>query len=259
MTDDLFEAVAPRASEAQEVVALEYVPQAGLDVQSLMAAAVAQGDASGVEILERLMDLRDREVSRQAEQAMAEALWQFKQRVPPIPRDKRGTGFQGRDGAMQYVWYAPLDTIQRIVDPLLSELGLWYSWSSEASERSVTTTCTLSHVSGATRTASMVLPVTGPPKSSATQAHAGTRSFAKRLTLSDVLGLSTTDDLDGADGDAGAPISDDQLRELRALVQRKLGTDIDRFLAWAGVESLDQMPGAKYDEAVRFLNAKADR
>lgn len=239
--------------------ALQYEPSHGMDVQKLMEQAIAKDGDGGVELMERLMDLRDRELAHQAERAFHEAFAQFKRTCPPIPRDKKGASFATQDGASrEWVMYAPLETIQRIVDPLLFDLGFSYSWDSKATEKSVLTTCTLRHVSGHSVTSSMTLPISGPPKSSVTQASAGTRTFAKRLTLSDVLGIATDDDMDGADGGSGEPLTEDQLRTLRDLIAKR-EVDIDSFLGLFGVGSLADIPQASYGTAERFLKARKEK
>jgi len=230
-----------------------------MDMQALIALALEKDGA--VEVIERLVELRNREAERAAARAFHEAFAEFKRRCPRIPRLKRGTGFANVEtGTKEYVWYADLETIQPIVDPILFEVGLSYSWSSEATERLVTTHCTLRHVDGHSVTSSMALPVSGPPKSSVTQASSGTRSFGKRVTLSDVLGISTMDDPDGRDenGGGGADVIDEgQLANLQALYDEVQGNlDGKKFLEYYGIEKLADMPVKQYANAIRALERK---
>jgi len=102
------------------------------------------------------------------------------------------------------------------------------------------------------------LPVSGPPKSSKTQAHAGTRSFNKRLTLSDVLGIQTTDDTDGEDDGAHETLSDEQMSEIRALM-KQAGTPIASILKFAKAPTLDAVTVDKYDDIISTLRAKVAR
>jgi len=230
-----------------------------LDMQSLLALAIEKDGA--IEVIERLVELRNREAARQAAQAFHAAFAEFKRRCPRIPRLKRGTGFAGRDGTTQYTWYADLETIQPRVDPILLDVGLSYTWSNEATDKLVTTYCTLRHVDGHAVTSSMVLPISGPPKSSTTQASSGTRSFGKRITLSDVLGLSTSDEHDGAGGDVGEKeaVDEQQLANLEALwdeVKGKMRQGGKLFFDNFGVERLADIPATRYAEAVDMLERK---
>ena len=245
------------APVVEEVVAVrQYAPQAGMDVEKLMALAIEKDGA--IEVIERLAKLRGDEIKRQAEEALGRAIASFKLACPVIARTKRGTAFANRDGTTSHTYYAPLDGIQAVVDPILHPLGLTYSWDNTADSEQVTTTCVLRHVLGAERRSAMSLPVTGPPKSSKTQAASGTRTFNKRITLSDVLGIATCDDVDGQDGDADEPINAAQLSAIQALVQSKQ-VDIDKFLAYVGVGSLKDIPAAAYGMAVRTIEAKKDK
>lgn len=228
-----------------------------LDIEGLLHMAIEKDGA--IEVIERLRDMRNDELAREAEREFQAAFGEFKRRCPPIPRDKKGAGFKAKDsGVRQYVWYAPLDTMQRIVDPILFDLGFHYRWDSKATENAVVTTCTLKHAGGHEVQSSMTLPVSGPPQSSKTQAHSGTRTFAKRITLEDVLGLATVDDLDGADGDAGDAIDESQLAEIRSLILRKQ-TNEAKLLEFAGVDAWENLPVERFDMVVKLLKSKKDR
>lgn len=240
-------------SQTEIEVGTEVAAPVGMDVEKLMALAIEKEGA--IEVIERLAQLRNDEMAREAEHRFGEAFAEFKRLCPPIPRTKRGAGFAGAGGVKEYVMYAPLDGIQGVVDPILNDVGLSYWWDSSASEKSVVTTCVLRHVGGHERRSAMALPVSGPPKSSVTQAHAGTRSFNKRLTLSDVLGIQTVDDVDGQDVGEHTAISADQLLELQELVNGR-DVDIDRFLEYVGVDSLKSIPEASFGMAQRTLLAK---
>ena len=236
--------------------ALTYTPAGGMDVERLMALAIEKEGT--VDVLERLVALRNTEMERQAREAFFDALARFHRVVPPIPRTKRGASFVDKAGVEHVTWYAPLDGIQKIANPILHPLGLFYSWSNEATEKAVTTHCTLRHVLGHSETSSMALPVSGPPKSSVTQASSGTRSFGKRITLSDVLGISTCDEHDGAGSDdAGETVSFEQLTNLEGLYDEvKLRVDFPKFCAFFGITKLSEMPAAKYGQAIDMLERK---
>lgn len=227
-----------------------------LDIEGLLHLAIEKDGA--IEVIERLRDMRNDELAREAEREFQAAFGEFKRRCPPIPRDKVGASFVDKAGVRHVTKYAPLDTIQPIVDPLLFELGFHYRWSNKATSDSVMTTCVLKHAGGHEETSSMTLPVSGPPKSSTTQAHSGTRTFAKRITLEDVLGLATVDDLDGADGDAGDAIDESQLAEIRSLILRKQTTEA-KLLEFAGVDAWENLPLERFDMVVKLLKSKKDR
>jgi hypothetical protein len=132
-------------------------------INQLMALAIEKEGA--IEVIERLAALRESEMAREAEHEFMQAFAEFKGRCPAIPRNKKGKEFAGKGGVKSYIMYAPLDTAQMIVDPILFGLGFSYWWTSEATAEVVVTTCHLRHVGGHERTSSMALPITTIPQS----------------------------------------------------------------------------------------------
>lgn len=230
----------------------------GMDVEALMHVAVEKG-SEGVEILERLMDLRDREADREARLGFQEAFAEFHRRCPPIPRDTKGKQLANHEGTgKNTLMFAGLETIQRIVDPILHELGFSYAFTvPQATERSLQVRCDLFHTDHI-RTSVMVVPIPNIPKASGAQNFTGARTTGKRLTLSDVLGIATED------ADASGPtaevltVDDDELKALQDLVTRK-DVQIGRVLEFAGVPSLSDVPAASYGMLKRFLETRKDR
>jgi hypothetical protein len=233
------------------------------DTHSLMRLAIERDGA--IEVIERLAQLREDERKREAEEAFDAAMAEFFRLCPPIPRDKRGAGFVPKGGSVrEYTYYAPFDAIQGVVNPFLRPLGLSYWFSSEATTTHVTTRCILRHKLGHQRIAAATLPISGAPMTSATQGSAGTRSFGKRLTLSDVLGIQTCDEHDGADGDAGAAetVDEKQLAALQefvdSIIEAGRGFDLARFVGFFQVDALAAIPVARFDEACGMLRQRLE-
>ena len=185
----------------------------GLDVNALMMAALDKGE-SAVAALEKLVDLEDRVAKREAVRMFGEAFSRFRSALPPIPRTKKGAVRDGRS-----IMYADLETIQQIVDPLLAEHGFVYRFTTEPSKDGqwLIVECVLHHEAGHSERSSMPVPMTTIPKASKAQEATGTRTYGKRIALSDVLGISTTDDLDGAGPDSASTIDSDTVEQLSAL------------------------------------------
>lgn len=231
-------------------------PADAMDFQSLMAMAVEKEGA--IDVIERLREMRNDELAREAERQFQEAFAEFKRRCPPIPRNKKGKEFAGKGGVKSHIMFAPLDTAQQIVDPHLFELGFSYWWTSEATAESVTTTCHLRHVAGHERTSSMALPITSIPQATKSQEHGGTRTMNKRLTLEDVLGLQLADDVDGQDGDGSESLTVEQVAEIQALILRA-GSNASTVCRVGKAETLDEIKQDKYDLIVDTLKVKAIR
>ena len=185
-----------------------------MDVQALMSQAIASGDGeASVALMERLMDLRDREVRHNAEQALNQALAEFARRCPPIPRSKKGKRF--KDGTQ--LFYADLEKdADPIVLPLMAELGLTRRWTHEVENRTMVTRCIITHELGASTTSSIGSGLITIPEANAAQIAAGTRTTLKRLTLFDALGLATQEELPGE-----AALTEEEIDEIRSLYMRK--------------------------------------
>lgn len=221
-----------------------------VDVNALMMAALDKG-ADGVAALEKLVELEERVAARNARAEFSRAFAAFRAELPPIPRRTPGVERQGTR-----LLYADLDVIQEYADPLLKRHGFTYQFTTEPSKDGgwLIVTCTLDHEAGHSRTSTFPVPMTQVPKGTPAQNASATHTYGKRLTLSDVLGIQTTSDLDGA-GPAEDPISDDQVAVLREYVDSPLVNEA-QFLKYMKVDALADIPTSRYEEALRALRAK---
>ena len=87
------------------------------------------------------------------------------------------------------------------------------------------------------------------------QAVGSTTTYLQRYTLKAALGLAASDDDDGRSTTVGDPVSDDQHKELLGLAEG-VGADVEKFCAFLKVPSLGQLPGTRFNEAKRALEAK---
>lgn len=202
----------------------------GVNVNALMTAAMQAGDPDAVAAaLEKLVELEGTVAKREAERIFGEQFAAFRRALPKIPRDRKGAV---RNGTA--IMYASLETIQPIVDPLLAEHGFFYRFTTEPSKDGqwLIVTCTLQHEAGHSERSSMPVPMTTIPKATKAQEATGTRTYGKRLALSDVLGLSTTDEADGAG--PGEKIDEATVEELKGLASKLDASRIAKLLALFG-------------------------
>jgi hypothetical protein len=119
----------------------------------------------------------------------------------------------------------------------------------------VRTVCTLHHIAGAKRTATFFGPIDASGGKNPIQQIGSARSYGRRYTLMDVLGLVTEDDDDGRGADP-VPCTDEQLATIRDLLTES-GADEAAWLKYMGVEAVADIPAARYPEAVASLKKKA--
>lgn len=242
------------ASETRRDLPAAYVTPARDDssnVAAMLHLAIERGVP--VEALEKLVALHERVADRAAAAEFNRAMAEFQTTCPPIPKESTATIVSETKGTKFSYSYAELDTIAETVRPHLHKLGLSYSWDSEVNEATVTCTCTLRHANGHSITAKFAAPVDSAARMNATQRHAAALSYARRQSLVQVLGLTTTEP--DPDGDSGEVVSADQVSNLESLIQ-EVKADRVRFLKYLGVSSLCDVRASRYASAVVALEAK---
>ncbi len=158
-----------------------------------------------------------------------------------------------------------MDEIAHIVDPILESLGFSYSWNTTATEKAVTVECVLMHKGTHAKSSFFTVPVESKSGMSPQQKYGAASTFAQRRTLANVLGLTTTEkDYDGAAVDPTV-INEDQVVALKDRVKEVCrGDQAERFLAYMGVKSIEEIRVAQYGKAnasldrVKQANDKAD-
>jgi len=229
-------------------------PAAERDVMDLLARAVEAG--ASVEALERLVALKERVDRERARRAFFEALAAAQEEMPEVPK-ARTAQIATRSGVSYSYRYAALEDITRVVRPVLARHGLSYAWDVAQGDGTLIVTCVLRHVDGHEERASFPVPVDSGARMSAAQANGAALTYGRRQSLVAVLGLTTADeDIDGA-GDVmeSNRITPQQAADLDALID-EVGADRQRFLAWAGVERIEDLPADRYATAVRMLERR---
>lgn len=205
-----------------------------------------------VETLERLVALHERVTDRQAASEFADALAQFQSECPPITKTSTGRVVTNSGANYSYT-YAELSHIAQVVGPLLHSKGFSYSWDSEIKDKMMSCTCTLRHVNGHKVTASFICPTEARAGMSEQQKFAAALSYAKRLSLIQVLGITTADpDTDGANPEV---ITKEQVAELRALAA-EVNADVTKFLKYVGYSSFEEIARKDFNMARTALSAK---
>lgn len=222
-------------------------------IGQMLQLAVERGIAP--EALEKLVNLHERISDRMAAAEFARAFAEFKRRCPRIEKRRSSEGTGQRSGARFAFRYANIEDIAEAVDPILTELGFSYGFDAETIGGGMKVTCRLRHVAGHSESASFTSPVDSALPVSNQQKHVGASTYGKRQALIGVLGLVTVDeDTESAHREA---VSEEQAWTLETLLNELKGkVDPAAFLAWAGAESVEAVPAAKYAAAVSFLERK---
>lgn len=167
-------------------------------------------ELGNIELLKEVIAERNKELARIAKLEFKEAKAEFLKNCPPIIRNA-DVDYKLKDdkGKVQFN-FADLDEIIEKVKKPLGEAGLSFSWRNEemAANGDIVVTAVLSHIGGHEETNTQSAPPDGSGGKAPIHARQSTRTYLKRQTLSDVLGISPGNRDD--DGKAGAGYNDDQ-------------------------------------------------
>lgn len=242
---------------ANQMATVESRAHEPVAVSGLVALAIEKG--VDVEVLERLVALQERVTERNARAAFFEALAKFREACPPIRRTRENSQFKvSRDGVQRPSKYAPLDEIDRIARPVASACGLTWTWDTRVEGDLMHVICRVLHVLGHSESSTVTMPHGSNAGSSPQQKYGSTQTYGMRYSLVAALGLTTADDDhdgNGESGNGGEPITPSQAGDLRALM-REVKADEGKFLRWLKVQSVDEVPAARYREAVAALEQK---
>lgn len=207
------------------------------------------------EALEKLVDLHERISARMAAAEFSRAFAEFKRRCPKIEKTRSSQATGQSSGARFAFKYANIEDVAEAVDPILTELGFSYSFSSDMDGQNVKVTCRLRHVAGHVEEATDSQPLGSSLPVSDQQKRISATTYGKRQALIGVLGLVTVDeDAEGANREA---ITEEQAATLDALLDELKGkVDRHRFLAWAGASAVAEIPAAKFAAAVSMLERR---
>lgn len=193
--------------EVSKPLAARTAPTGELDLGSLIEHASRAG-AEGIEALKALIELRNAEGKRIAESAFNEAMIAFQAECPTIPHDQTMHS-KGR----KIYSYASIEQVLKVIQPLLTKYQLAHSFNidevHEGEKVVLSGSCRITHVWGHFKESSMQLPVEVKGSMGPTQATMATRSYLRRGTLTNVLGLTSAE----ADNDASHGRGDDAQQE----------------------------------------------
>ncbi len=217
---------------------------------SVISRAAADPNCD-IDKMERLLQMQERVVARQAAAEFAEALSDMQDALPSI--GERG------DAAGRYR-FALWEDINAAIKPVLKRHGFALSFRSDFAD-GIAVTGVLSHRSGHSEATTIKLPADGSGNKNAVQAVASSVSYGKRYTAGLLLNLTSHGEDDDAFKAVAQPVSEDQAATLKALAE-EVNADVPAFLRYLSkvaknkIENLADIPAAMYEESVGLLNQK---
>jgi hypothetical protein len=223
----------------------EIVKQTPSDLISL---AVEKG--ADLEKLEKLLTLKERWESGEAKKAYHQAMSKFKLNPPKITKDKQVSYGAGKTSYK----HASLANVTEKINTELSKHGLSASWSIQQNG-SVSVTCKITHNQGHSEETTLSAPSDTSGSKNAIQAIGSTISYLSRYSLLCITGLSTSDMDDDGHAASTELIDDKQKGVILDFINDK-SVNLEKFLVYMKVDSVDSIPKSKYQQAVTALKNK---
>lgn len=230
---------------AQAVEISEHRPVAALTPitpMAMLAQAIERG--MPVETVDKLMALSERWDATQARKAFDMAIAAAKAEIPVVI--KNATGHNSKK-------YADFAAIARAVDPVISRHGLSYRFRTVQTDK-ISVTCVLSHEAGHYEENTLTAMADTTGNKNAIQAIGSTLSYLQRYSLVQALGIAASEDDDGRAAASGGVISADEAASIREVLELIADPSVEpRMLRWLKVETIEQIPTSRYDDAMDNL------
>lgn len=226
-----------------------------------MIERAARDPSFDLDRLERLMGMHQDMQRREAERLFNEAMSACQAELPRVIRAATNTHNNSR--------YAKLEDIAKVSAPIYTRHGFSLSFDTEdgAAAGFVRLVCKVAHAAGFSRDVRADLPLDaagsqGKANKTGIQAWGSTMSYGRRYLTLLVFNIALTNDPHDNDGvpakgnDEPEFITDAQACELRALV-RAHDVNLDAFLAYGQVASIEEIPAGQFQSAKAQLLRKA--
>lgn len=202
-----------------------------------------------------MMELQHKWEDRQALRDYSEALAMFQGSCPPIKKT-RGVCLE-RDSDKPSYYFASLDDIMREIRPHLQEAGLSVSFTCDAVEGKLVTTCFIQH--GIHKEPHMVtLPIPSSMRVNDTQKWGAALSYGKRYALMAALNIVVEDEDTDARGMDMKPVK--LITEEQAITITEwcvaLHADMPVFHKHFGVAQIADIRADQFDDVVSTLKRK---
>jgi hypothetical protein len=195
--------------------------------------------------LEKMIELQERVLDRNAKQAFAAAIAAMQAEIPEVVE---------RGKAHNNTRYANFEDINAAVRPVLQKYGFAITFRIKQLEGSIKVTAVLSHREGHSEETDIVLPSDASGSKNAVQAVGSSVSYGKRYTMSALLNIATR----GEDDDAAGAVAVKKVTEFQArAIRERVAKAPTHVKAWMkdNYFSADRVPSDDYNWLIEHLDA----
>lgn len=198
-----------------------------------------------VDRITALMDMRERQMDKEAEQVFNRDFAAAMAEMPDVPK-----GGKNKHSGQTY---STLDDLIRTTRPVLAKHGLSLNWETKIDGNNIGVTAIVRHAMGHSIKSTLSGPRDSGKQMNVLQGGGSTETYLKRYSGFGLLGLSSGDEVDddGRQTDT-APIVEDQYVELRDLIE-KAGITEDIVCKAERVSMLPELPAKLFAKVKREL------
>jgi hypothetical protein len=152
--------------------------------------------------------------------------------------------------------YTSIGNMFNTVTPRLSKYGFSVNFEVQQAEM-ITVTCIVTHKLGHSESVSMSAPPDGSGSKNTLQQIKSTLTYLRAATFESAIGIASSDanlDDDGNSHDLKT-INEKQATDIRSLMQ-EVQADEAGFLKYFKVDSVDNLPVSKFQQAINTLEKK---
>jgi hypothetical protein len=245
--------VAPVMRNDMNAVVSEPVQSGGL---AQMIERLSANPDFPTDKLDKLMEMQERILNRQAEMEFNSAMRSCQAELEPVRRDATNEQTNSK--------YTLLETLNAAIVPVYTRHGFSLSFGTADSPlpEHYRVTCLVSHIGGHSRPYHADVPadltgLKGNPNKTRTHAFGSTMSYGRRYLTLLIFNVSLKEDDDG--NKAGQEtVSEEQIANIQALMT-EVAADKAKFLKWAKVNALDEILACNYQAVIQALQDKRKR
>lgn len=198
--------------------------------------------------MERLFEMRERILGKEAETAFFAAMKAAQAEMPQVIRDKKNEQTRSL--------YARYESISNAIQPVITKHGFALTFSEETSDKQdcLRVVCEVMHEAGHSKKYTADVPfdgvgMKGNANKTRTHAYGSTKSYGRRYLKCDIFDVAVKDqDYDG--NQPNNTVSDEQIEQLEKALT---GLDVHTFLKWIRVEQIRDIPASKFQMAMNAI------
>lgn len=214
-----------------------------------MIERVAMDPNLPLERMTALMDMRERQMNKEAEQVFNQAFAAAMAEMRDVPKSGKNDHTKQK--------YSTLDDLIRTTRPVLAGHGLSLNWQATNSANEISVTAIVRHAMGHSIQTTLAGPRDTGKQMNTLQAGGSTETYLKRYTGFSILGLSSGDAVeDDGRGANAATVSAEQYLILRDLIEETNTDESKFFMAYGAQDDLQLFPASKFQAAKGQLERK---